>query len=79
MYENTEFFKKILSDRDIATLFGDFAFVVMPYLEKDKLPQSLAKQAIVCLKKSIWKLEDSIISCRPSEEFLVGFLKGKLH
>lgn len=79
MYENTEFFKKILSDRDIATLFGDFAFVVMPYLEKDKLPQSLAKQAIVYLKKSIWTLEDSIISCRPSEEFLVGFLKGKLH
>tara|TARA_B100001093_G_scaffold451579_1_gene459122 strand:+ start:628 stop:2163 length:1536 start_codon:yes stop_codon:yes gene_type:complete len=73
-----KYLKSLLADRDTAKLVGDFAFVIMPFLHSDqKFPQDQLIKTIIYLKKIVWLLEDSILECSDSEEFLIRFLTGQ--
>ena len=70
--------RSLLSNREIASLLGDFSFSIMPKISKEKKtkPHDL-KNAFAELKDLIWRLEDSIIECNPEEDFLIRFFTEK--
>ena len=80
--ENTSsqlnFLRNLLSNREFASLLGDFAFSIMPKISADKTmePKEL-KSAIKQLQHTIWRLEDAVLECEPGEEFLIRFLTEK--
>ena len=71
--KNIEFFKEIFSDKDIASMLGDFAFSVMPRLSANDHEESFEIEREQ-LKILLWKLEDGILKSNPSEEFILRFL-----
>lgn len=72
------FFRKLMTDRDIASLLGDFAFSIMPKLSPGKVPANHdLENAMACLKDLLWRLEDSVLDCAPNEEFLLRFFTEK--
>ncbi len=72
--------RSLLSNREIASLLGDYAFSVMPKISHDKKNQSKElKKAISELKDLIWRLEDSILDCNPEDDFLVRFFTEKFN
>ena len=76
--KSKNFLQLLLADRDTAKLLGDFAFVIMPYLHSDQeFPQDQLIKTIIYLRKIVWLLEDSILECSDSEEFLIRFLTGQ--
>jgi hypothetical protein len=72
------YLKKLLADRDIASLLGDFAFTVLPKIAPDPIiEEPELKQALNQLKDLVWRLEDAILECDPNEDFLSRFLTQK--
>ena len=71
-----EFFKEIFSDKDNASMLGDFAFSVMPRLSASDHEESFEIEREQ-LKILLWKLEDGILKSNPSEEFILRFLTEK--
>ena len=72
------YLKNLLSDRDIASLLGDFAFTVLPKIAPEPtIEEPDLKQALNQLKDLIWRLEDAILECDPNEDFLSRFLTEK--
>ena len=72
------YLKNLLSDRDIASLLGDFAFTVLPKIAPEPtIEEPDLKQALTQLKNLIWRLEDAILECDPNEDFLSRFLTEK--
>ena len=70
------FFRNILSDKDTASMLGDFAFSIMPNLANLDNHECLLAE-VDQLKHLIWKLEDGILECDPPEEFIIRFLTEK--
>jgi hypothetical protein len=70
------FFRTILSDKDIASLLGDFSFSIMPSLANLDNVESLQAE-FDQIKNLLWKLEDGILNCNPPEEFIIRFLTEK--
>ncbi|MEC7801514.1 MAG: 6-hydroxymethylpterin diphosphokinase MptE-like protein [Verrucomicrobiota bacterium] len=67
---------EILSNRDTATLWGDFSFSVMPYLNKNHRNQSFERE-IIQLRNLLWQLEDAILRSSEDEDFMKRFLTEK--
>ncbi|MDG1324592.1 MAG: DUF115 domain-containing protein [Opitutales bacterium] len=77
---NLNALRSIFANRDIASLFGDFAFSIMPILSPEKHPSSQEiKKAFSEFQDLLWRLEDSIIECNPKEEFLLRFFTEKFN
>ena len=74
--DSAEFFRNILSDKDTASLLGDFAFSIMPRLTNPE-EMTLLDSEIDQLKNLVWKMEDGILNCNPSDEFISRFLTEK--
>lgn len=74
--DSSEFFRNILSDKDTASLLGDFAFSIMPRLTNQE-DITLLDSEIDKLRNLIWKMEDGILNCNPSDEFISRFLTEK--
>ena len=68
--------KEILSNKDNASLLGDFAFSVMPTLATNELTKTFEMEKEQ-LKVLLWKLEDGILKCDPPEDFVLRFLTEK--
>ena len=68
--------KEILSNKDNASLLGDFAFSVMPTLATKELTKSFEMEKDQ-LKVLLWKLEDGILKCDPPEDFVLRLLTEK--
>ena len=69
-----------MSNKDIASLLGDFAFTIIPKLSEEKKPTiHELENAILNLKELIWKLEDAILDCTPNDEFTIRFLTEKFN
>ena len=68
----------IFSNKDFASLMGDFAFATIPKLtSKEEFSSSEIKNISNQLQSLLWRLEDAIIKCEPNEEFLIRFLTEK--
>lgn len=74
------YLKTLFADRDMASLLGDFAFTVLPKITSGSdLKDAVLKNIIDQLENLIWRLEDAILECDPSEEFLIRFLTEKFN
>ena len=72
------YFKNLLADRDIASLFGDFAFTVLPKIATEPtIDEADLKKALNQLKDLGWRLEDAIMECSQNDDFLRRFLTEK--
>ena len=70
--------KKLLSNKDLALLLGDYSFAVMPLLNGEDTDLESVEDAYEQLKRIIWGLEDAILACQPSDQFLENFLQKNL-
>ena len=63
------------SNKDFASLFGDFAFSILPKISQGKKPSLEDLQiAFEQLRNLLWILEDAILESKPSKEFIQRFL-----
>jgi hypothetical protein len=72
--------KTLLSDKEIASVLGDYTFSVFSILlSKKKIEHQTIELAYSQLEQLIWQLEDSILDMNPSEDFITAFLLGKVN
>ena len=72
--------KILLSDKEIASVLGDYTFSVFSILlSKKKIEHQTIELAYSQLEQLIWQLEDSILDMNPSEDFITAFLLGKVN
>ncbi len=73
-----EILRDIFSNKEIASLLGDFAFSIMPKIGPGKKPSLIdLKEAYQQLESLLWKLEDAILQANPSDQFLIRFFTEK--
>ncbi len=74
------FLRKLLANREIASLLGDYAFSIIPKISAEKKVDPLVlKNAINELQNILWRLEDAIFKCDPGQEFLRRFFTEKFN
>lgn len=67
--------RSLLADSDLASLFGDYAFAVMPEIAPGKEPSpDKIDLRLRELRQLLWRLEDAIAQADPSDTFLRRFL-----
>ena len=72
------YLRELFTDQDMARLLGDFAFTILPKIGPGgTIGEDDLKIAVRQLENLIWKLEDAILECGGSEDFLLRFLTGK--
>tara|TARA_Y100001934_G_scaffold71556_1_gene89013 strand:+ start:1369 stop:2919 length:1551 start_codon:yes stop_codon:yes gene_type:complete len=69
------YLRELFTDQDMARLLGDFAFSILPKIGPGgTIGEDDLNKAVRQLENLIWKLEDAILECGGSEEFLLRFL-----
>jgi hypothetical protein len=78
--ERNDYVKTLFTDRDMASLLGDFSFTVLPRIASDTpIGKKELELAVDQLQNLIWRLEDAILECEPDEQLLIRFLTEKFN
>ena len=78
--EMSDYLKTLFADHDFASLFGDLAFTILPRITSDDpIGKKELEIALGQLQSLLWRLEDTILECEPSEDFLIRFLNERFN
>jgi hypothetical protein len=76
----SDYLKTLFADHDFASLFGDLAFTILPRITSgDPIGKKELEIALGQLQSLLWRLEDTILECEPSEDFLIRFLNERFN
>ncbi len=74
-HDKLRYLRELLGNQEIASLFGDYAFAVMPEIAPGKEPDPKDLDIRLReLQRILWILEDAMVEAEPSDDFLVRLL-----